>query len=39
LAAEEADLARRDALWREAERSGSRLVTMEARARRAEIAA
>ena len=39
LVAEEADLARRDALWREAERSGSRLVTMEARARRAEIAA
>lgn len=39
LAAEEADLARRDALWREAERSGSRLVAMEARARRAEIAA
>lgn len=38
LAAEEADLARRDALWREAEQSGSRLVAMEARARRAEIA-
>lgn len=39
LAAQAEDLAERDALWREAELAGSRLVTMEAKARRAELAA
>ena len=39
LAAETADQAQRDALWREAEQSGSRLVAMEARMRRASLAA
>lgn len=39
LAARECDPAARDAVWREAEGSGSRLVTMEARARRAELVA
>lgn len=39
LAAEATGPGARDALWREAERSGSRLVAMEARMRRAEIAA
>lgn len=39
LAAEAADPAQRDALWREAEQSGSRLVAMEARTRRASLAA
>jgi hypothetical protein len=39
LAAREADPAARDAVWHEAEGSGSRLVTMEARARRAELVA
>ncbi len=38
LAAREADPAARDDLWREAEGAGSRLVAMEARARRAELA-
>ena len=38
LAARESNLQERDALWREAEGSGSRLVEMEARARRAELA-
>ena len=37
LAAREGDAAARDALWREAEGAGSRLVAMEARARRAEL--
>ncbi len=37
LAAREAGPAARDALWREAEGSGSRLVAMEARSRRAEL--
>ncbi|MCB2058110.1 MAG: transposase [Novosphingobium sp.] len=37
LAARECDAAARDALWREAEGSGSRLVTLEAKARRAEL--
>ena len=37
LAAPEEDLAAREAVWREAEGSGSRLVAMEARARRAEL--
>ena len=35
----EPDLAARDALWREAELSGSRMVAMEAKARRAALAA
>ncbi|MFM5950967.1 MAG: transposase [Novosphingobium sp.] len=39
LAAREADPSARDAVWHEAERSGSRLVTMEARARRSELVA
>lgn len=39
LAARQPDPAQRDALWREAESSGSRLVAMEARARRAELVA
>ncbi|HCF25542.1 MAG TPA: transposase [Novosphingobium sp.] len=39
LAAREADPAARDALWHQAEGSGSRLVTKEARARRAELVA
>ena len=38
LTAREAEPAARDALWREAEGAGSRLVTMEARAYRAELA-
>lgn len=38
LAAREPDPAARDALWREAEGAGSRLVTMEAKARRAALA-
>lgn len=38
LAARESDAGARDALWREAEGSGSRLVEMEAKARRAELA-
>lgn len=38
LAAEIADPAARDELWRDAEQSGSRLVAMEAKARRAELA-
>ena len=38
LAARDADPARRDALWREAEGVGSRLVAIEAKARRAELA-
>jgi hypothetical protein len=38
LAARDADPAGRDALWREAEGAGSRLVAMEAKARRAELA-
>jgi hypothetical protein len=38
LAAREAEPAARDALWREAEGAGSRLVAMEARSRRAELA-
>lgn len=38
LAAREEDLAARDAIWREAEGSGSRLVAMEARTRRALLA-
>ena len=38
LAARDADPARRDALWREAEGAGSRLVAMEAKVRRAELA-
>lgn len=37
LAAREGDAATRDALWREAEGAGSRLVAMEARARRSEL--
>lgn len=37
LAARQQDLAERDALWASAEQSGSRLVAMEARARRAEL--
>ena len=37
LAAREIASAARDALWREAEGAGSRLVAMEARARRAEL--
>ena len=39
LAAREVDPAKRDAIWRKAEGSGSRLVTMEARTRRAELVA
>ncbi len=39
LAARQPYPAQRDALWREAESSGSRLVAMEARARRAELVA
>ncbi len=39
LATELPDSASRDALWREAEQSGSRLVAMEAKARRAVLAA
>lgn len=39
LAARESSCAAKDALWRQAERSGSRLVEAEARARRAELAA
>lgn len=39
LAAREADYAAKDALWYQAESSGSRLVAMEARARRAALAA
>ena len=39
LAAREADVAERDALWREAEGAGSLLVAMEAKARRAALAA
>jgi hypothetical protein len=39
LASLETDLAARDALWRAAEEAGSRLVAMEARARRAELVA
>lgn len=38
LAGREHDPAQRDALWREAEGSGSRMVSREARARRAELA-
>ena len=38
LAAEAPDRGARDALWREAEAAGSRLVAMEARARRTELA-
>ena len=38
LAAQQADVAQRDALWRRAEQSGSRLVAAEARSRRAELA-
>ncbi|MDE2411902.1 MAG: transposase, partial [Sphingomonadales bacterium] len=38
LAARENDPAAKDALWREAEGTGSRLVAMEAKARRAELA-
>ena len=38
LAGREEDPAARDLLWREAEGAGSRLVAMEARARRAELA-
>ena len=37
LAARESDVTARDEVWREAEGAGSRLVTMEARARRAEL--
>lgn len=37
LAAQTGDAAARDALWREAEGSGSRLVAMEAKTRRAEL--
>lgn len=37
LAGREAELVGRDALWREAEGAGSRLVAMEAKARRAEL--
>jgi hypothetical protein len=37
LAGVEADAAARDAVWREAERSGSRMVAMEAKARRVEL--
>ncbi len=37
LAAGAPDMAARDALWREAEGAGSRLVAMEAKARRAEL--
>jgi hypothetical protein len=37
LAGREADASARDALWREAEGAGSRLVAMEAQARRAEL--
>ena len=37
LAAGTEDLAARDALWREAEGAGSRLVAMEAKTRRAEL--
>jgi len=37
LAGREAELEARDALWREAEGAGSRLVAMEAKARRAEL--
>ena len=37
LAAGSGDLAARDALWREAEGAGSRLVAMEAKTRRAEL--
>ena len=37
LAARESDAAARDALWREAEGAGSRLVAMEAKTRRAEL--
>ena len=39
LAARETGVAARDALWREAEGAGSRLVALEARARRAGLAA
>lgn len=39
LAARETDRAQRDALWREAEGAGSRLVAMEAKARRAALMA
>lgn len=39
LVARESDPQERDALWREAEGSGSRLVEMEAKARRAELVA
>lgn len=39
LAAREADVAGRDALWREAEGAGSLLVAMEAKARRAALVA
>lgn len=39
LAAREGDAAAKDALWRKAEVSGSRLVAMEAKARRAELVA
>ena len=38
LASREIDAAARDALWQEAEGAGSRLVTMEARERRAKLA-
>ncbi|MEQ1640391.1 MAG: transposase, partial [Novosphingobium sp.] len=38
LAARESEFAAREGLWREAEGSGSRLVEMEARRRRAEPA-
>ena len=38
LASREAEPAARDTLWREAEGAGSRLVAMEAKARRAELA-
>jgi hypothetical protein len=37
LAGAGADEAGRDAVWREAERSGSRMVAMEAKARRAVL--
>ena len=37
LAGREAEAAARDALWRDAEAAGSRLVAMEAKARRAEL--
>jgi hypothetical protein len=38
LATRETDAARRDAVWAVAEGSGSRLVAMEARTRRRELA-